>query len=58
MTILAAGSEGTVLTINSGSPVWATNTGGESGGGGTLDIGDLVVSNNDSGIIIMGALVI
>ena len=58
MTILAAGSEGTVLTISSGSPVWATNTGGESGGGGTLDIGDLVVSNNDSGIIIMGALVI
>lgn len=58
MAILAAGSEGTVLTISSGSPVWATNTGGESGGGGTLDIGDLVVSNNDSGIIIMGALVI
>lgn len=58
MTILAAGSEGTVLTISSGSPVWATNTGGESGGGGTLDIGDLVVTNNDSGIIIMGALVI
>ena len=58
MTILAAGSEGTVLTISSGTPTWAANTGGDGGGGGTLDIGDLVVTNNDSGIIIMGSLVI
>lgn len=59
MAILAAGSEGTVLTISSGSPTWQTSTGGDSGGGGTLDIGDLVISvDGDSGLIIMGALVI
>jgi hypothetical protein len=58
LTELAIGSEGTVLTVSSGTPVWAANTGGDGGGGGTLDIGDLVVTNNDSGIIIMGSLVI
>ena len=58
MTILTAGSEGTVLTVSSGVPTWQASSGGDSGGGGTLDIGDLVVTNNDSGIIIMGALVI
>ena len=58
MTILSAGSEGTVLTVSSGVPTWQASTGGDSGGGGTLDIGDLLVENNDSGIIIMGTLVI
>jgi hypothetical protein len=58
LTELAIGSEGTVLTVSSGTPTWAANTGGDGGGGGTLDIGDLIVTNNDSGIIIMGSLVI